>query len=278
MTLIIEVASIAYAGGDIGNDIRASFTVNGAVSQQNLTLSPGGTWRPVSPWEILNTTAAPAAVGSTQDVDITITELDAFSNDVGRGTFTFTAPQHSFVEDTFTQVISVGESNPLSFLGSSAAAAFTVTFKIKCIHALFDTLWQNHPTTRGNRNPCQTGGTPNFENQCAIRMGLTLSRSGISLASFDGAFCWHGHGRDHVLRVEELIAWLQRQNTTLGTPTTHRAVTDANFANQVGLAAFINFWGTGNQGDHIDLWDGTIVRQGDPGYFGRSERVVFWQL
>lgn len=274
MTLRIEVVSISYAGGDLGNDIRAAFKVNGSPSQKTFSLSPGGTWTPPTRWVLLNNSRAPAAAGSRQAVEVAITERDAFMNDTGSKTFTFTAPRHSFVEDTFTHTVSVSESGTLS----TVTATFTVTFKIKCIHALFEELWQNHPTTRGNNAPCQTGGTSNFDNQCAIRMGVALGRSGISLSGYDGAYCWHGHGQDHILRVEELIDWLQRQNTALGTPTVHRSVTSANFANKVGVVAFINFYGTGNQGDHIDLWDGTIVRRGDVDYFRRSERVVFWQL
>jgi len=270
MTLRIEVASIAYTGGDIGDDIRASFKVNGSVTQKDFTLAKGKTWTPPTRWVLLNDSKAPTAAGATQKVLITITERDAFFNDVGSSTFTFTAPTHSFVENNFTHNVTVKEG--------SATATFTVTFKIKCIHLLFETLWANHPTTRGNNQPCQTGGTSNYDNQCAIRMGLTLARSGISLSGFNGARCWHGHGREHVLRVEELTAWLQGQTTALGTPVTHTSVTNTNFANQVGIAAFMNFWGRGNQGDHIDLWNGTIVRRGDPNYFQRSERVVFWQL
>ncbi|POF30488.1 T6SS effector amidase Tae4 family protein [Roseibium marinum] len=270
MTLRIEIVSIAYAGGDLGKELRAGFKVNGTVTQRDFTLSPGRTWKPPMRWVLLNDSRAPAAAGSSQTVNITITERDFFCNDVGSSTFTFTAPRHSFVEKTFTQTVTVSEG--------SVTATFTVTFKIKCIHSLFETLWQNHPTTRGNNEPCQSNGSSSYENQCAIRMGLTLDRSGIPMTSYNGAYCWHGHGHEHILRVEELISWLQGQTTVLGTPTTHRSVTSATFANQVGLAAFINFWGTGNQGDHIDLWNGTIVRRGDPDYFRRSERVVFWQL
>ncbi|MCK7614837.1 type VI secretion system amidase effector protein Tae4 [Roseibium sediminicola] len=270
MTLRIEVVSIAYTGGDIGDDIRASFKVNGSVAQKDFKLAKGKTWTPPIRWILLNDTKSPTAAGATQNVLITITERDAFINDVGSSTFTFTVPKHSFREKTFTHTVTVTED--------STTATFTVTFKIRCIHLLFETLWANHPTTRGNNDPCQTGGKSNYDNQCAIRMGLTLERSSVSLSGFNGAHCWHGHGREHVLRVEELIAWLQSQTTRLGTPVTHTSVTSADFANKLGIAAFINFWGTGNQGDHIDLWNGKIVRKGDPNYFQRSERVVFWQL
>lgn len=61
----------------------------------------------------------------------------------------------------------------------------------------FKTLWNNHPSNEEppNNAPCSTSGTPNFENQCAIRLGVTLARSGISLSGYTGAFCWHKHGK-----------------------------------------------------------------------------------
>jgi hypothetical protein len=44
------------------------------------------------------------------------------------------------------------------------------------------------------------------------------------------------------------------------------------------IVMFRNFWGPGNQGDHIDLWDGVRMTHGDPGYFSRSQEVWFWDL
>jgi hypothetical protein len=71
----------------------------------------------------------------------------------------------------------------------------------------YDTLYRNHPDE--SVAPCTTAtGARSFENQCAIRMGVALTSSGFSLTGYRGAFCWHGHGRTHPLRVEELIHWL----------------------------------------------------------------------
>jgi hypothetical protein len=38
------------------------------------------------------------------------------------------------------------------------------------------------------------------------------------------------------------------------------------------------FGGSGNQGDHIDLWNGTQIARGDNEYFERSEEIWFWPL
>lgn len=57
-----------------------------------------------------------------------------------------------------------------------------------------------------------------------------------------------------------------------------RQVTAADYMGRTGLVFFRNFWGEGNQGDHIDLWDGDELRAGAPDYFERSEQVWFWPL
>jgi hypothetical protein len=45
-----------------------------------------------------------------------------------------------------------------------------------------------------------------------------------------------------------------------------------------GIVAFINFWGPGNQGDHIDLWNGQKLAWGSDGYFELSEEIWFWPI
>ncbi|MEE2732961.1 MAG: type VI secretion system amidase effector protein Tae4 [Pseudomonadota bacterium] len=140
----------------------------------------------------------------------------------------------------------------------------------------FGTLWANHPANKGMDEPCATNGNGNFENQCAIRMGVALANSGVSLAGFRGARCWFGH-KNHVLRAQELANWLANGGGGFGSPTVHRSANSSSFLNS-GIVFFKNFWGVGNQGDHIDLWDGRQMTKGDPVYFDASEEVWFWQL
>jgi hypothetical protein len=152
----------------------------------------------------------------------------------------------------------------------------------------FATLWANHPVheTPPNINPCtQRDGSSAFANQCTIRLGLCFTRSGVSLASYPGAFCWHGHGRNHPLRVEEMKNWLNSGNAGFvgrveisRRDAAGRQKTHADFAGRTGIVAFRNFWGSGNQGDHIDLWDGARIARGDNDFFERSEELWFWPV
>ena len=140
----------------------------------------------------------------------------------------------------------------------------------------FGLLWANHPTSRGIDAPCSSGGMSNFENQCAIRMSVALTSCGVSLATFRGAKCWHGHS-DHALRAQELADWLANGGCGFGSPTVHRNAKASSFISS-GIVFLKNFWGTGGQGDHIDLWDGQRMTKGSSTYFAQSEEVWFWDL
>jgi hypothetical protein len=151
----------------------------------------------------------------------------------------------------------------------------------------FATLWSHHPANDSPPliSPCVTSrGVPTFANQCAIRMSVCLTRSGVSLNNFGGTFCWYGHSRQHAIRAEELASWLDSPAVDFvgyadkKRRTSRAAVSSQEFANRRGIALFKNFWGAGNQGDHIDLWDGSAMSHGDPSYFSLSQEVWFWDL
>lgn len=137
----------------------------------------------------------------------------------------------------------------------------------------FDALWRAYPPESA---PCQSNGDPNFENQCAIRLGVALQDAGFSLAAFRGARCWHGHGARHTLRAEELAGWLKSKPDDYGPAAIHRNVDAHSFLGRRGIIFCRNFWGPGNQGDHIDLWKLSIMRTGDSSYISRSQEVWFW--
>ena len=151
----------------------------------------------------------------------------------------------------------------------------------------FATLWLNHPANADPPviEPClDASGKTIFENQCSIRMSTCLVKSGVSLASFKGAFCWFHHGRTHILRAEEQARWLNTpeadfvpsadiaKRSELGT------IEAGSYVGRKGIIMFRNFWGTNNQGDHIDLWDGSRMTHGTLDYFERSEEIWFWDM
>ncbi len=152
---------------------------------------------------------------------------------------------------------------------------------------LFDRLWAAHPALQNPilLDPCSTAGKKNYDNQCAIRFGICLANAGISLASFRGACCWHGHGRTHFLRAEELMHWLNSKDAQfIGTAEIYlrdrngKQKSAGNFKGRRGIVVCRNFWGQGNQGDHIDLWNGIKMAAGGDEYFARAQEIWFWGM
>lgn len=152
---------------------------------------------------------------------------------------------------------------------------------------LFNQFWRNHPALQSPAviEPCSTNGTSNHANQCVIRLGISMTQSGISLASYRGVCCWSRHGRTHPLRVEQMKLWLNSNDAYFvpyakvskrdkrGHQNSHHA-----YSGRRGIVACLNFWGAGNQGDHIDLWDGSTMAHGGLDYFERSQEIWFWEM
>jgi len=158
----------------------------------------------------------------------------------------------------------------------------------------FARLWNNHPNISDQEmQPCRReDGVPNFANQCAIRMGVCLARSDL-FEGYDGVQCWFGHeGEGHALRARELATWLRNNATRFGRAEIASEVTWQEYVNRTGIIFCENFWGENNQGDHIDLWDGTgefmgsgafswegpAMASGGLDYLERSEKVWFWPV
>jgi hypothetical protein len=146
----------------------------------------------------------------------------------------------------------------------------------KCRMIDFDRLWRAYPVDYA---PCRlSDGTPAFDNQCAIRFGIALGDGGVDLRTFPGVRCWHGHSGRHLLRGEEIAAWMKAKPEIFGTVTIKTSADETTFLGRRGLIFCRNFWGSGNQGDHIDLWNRDHLKGGSTGYISRSEEVWFWEI
>jgi hypothetical protein len=131
----------------------------------------------------------------------------------------------------------------------------------------FNELWKNHPYPD---SPCDSS----FVNQCAIRMGVALEASGLTVTGVTK--CWFKHTPRHILRAQELANALTKLGAYVGAVEKHtKPVTSADFANRKGIAFIMDGWGST---DHIDLWDGVRLKGGDTSYFGLGKQVWFWSL
>src|SRR5688572_8889223 len=82
------------------------------------------------------------------------------------------------------------------------------------------TLWDNHPYPA---SPCST---ELFANQCAIRMGTALEKSGIDTTSFNTMYprrrCCSAypslkhHKPGHIMAAQELANWIDKNPKIFG--------------------------------------------------------------
>lgn len=162
--------------------------------------------------------------------------------------------------------------------------------------SFFVTLRANYPKD----DPCDArnkNGEPLFKNQCAIRVGYALKKSGISLAGFPEARkCWVHKGHDHILAAKELADWLDRGSVSQIAKSLD--VTGADWRDKVlnmkGIICFEDYYPANNNsgGDHIDLWDGSsltglgswlrtrfnIVVPGFWSDFRKAKRIRFFEV
>lgn len=111
-------------------------------------------------------------------------------------------------------------------------------------------------------------------------MGVCFNDAGVPTGSFTGAKCYPGHKHNpkHILRAEELANWMVSQSVYFGAVEKKSNVDSLDYIGKKGIILIKNFWGAGNQGDHIDLWNGMKMTQGTPEYFGKAQEVWFWEV
>jgi hypothetical protein len=156
---------------------------------------------------------------------------------------------------------------------------------------IFRTLWNNHPNVKGD-TPILDKKV--YANQCAINLSAALLRSNIPLTGFRGAKSWQKDTPKYAIRAQELADWLH--GTFPKFPRRFEKVPAQDFtkilSQKQGIIFFQNYWGPGNQGDHIDLWNGSrltdvlslariYARFGSLGLgtdYRRAESIWFWGI
>lgn len=119
----------------------------------------------------------------------------------------------------------------------------------------FATLWNNHPTIKGDA-PILDRKV--YENQCAINVSAAWMRSGMKLSGYTGVLSWEKDKPKYAIRAQELAHWFASTHSRLPANVQKfggKEVFDA-ISGKTGIIFFRDYWGAGNQGDHIDLWNG----------------------
>ena len=157
----------------------------------------------------------------------------------------------------------------------------------------FAKLWSSHPLNWSppEAHPCRSpDGTwhSSLDNQCAIKLSIALAGAGINMSVCRERKCWLKGHKNHVLVAQKLANWLA-QPSRLSKPTKfikkgiEQAVFQDNVVNSIkgmnGVVFCQDFWGTNNQGDHIDVWKSSTMSNNQVyDYFGRSKEVWFWRI
>lgn len=169
----------------------------------------------------------------------------------------------------------------------------------------FAALWSGYPSSKPYVD-AKTGDPPKgFENQCAIKVSVSLHAAGIEMRSFKASHVMIRERRA-AIRAEDLAAWLQQQQID-GIASPARDITGADWQVKIkgktGIVFFADYWAREGEakrptGDHIDLWNGsrltasglqgaavTLLRFGlgidsGPGFsdLGKASRILFWEV
>lgn len=112
----------------------------------------------------------------------------------------------------------------------------------------------------------KTGKPPkNYENQCAIKVSVTLHKVGVLIKSYKHNDKIRINGLNTAVLAENLASWLKLV-PFCGLPKEPENITGSNWQEKIngktGIVFFKDYWArTGSEsnptGDHIDLWNGS---------------------
>lgn len=167
----------------------------------------------------------------------------------------------------------------------------------------FEQLWKSYPR---DVDLCVNPDTskPEFENQCAMKVGYALEKASGQPLKFPGAKCWFTPREIQnrmPLRAQELAKWLKTRPFS-GFPK-HTDVTGADYQEKIkgktGIIFFKDYWLRDGEkiptGDHIDLWNkkqltesfATFLRFGlgissasafSISDLGKSKQILLWEI
>lgn len=141
----------------------------------------------------------------------------------------------------------------------------------------FQELWAAYPNEEDPFRDPKTGKVPAYaDNQCAIRLSITLHNVGVEMKSFNGEGQIRIDGKRTALRASEMAQWLKLKPFA-GLPTPEN-ITGPDWQEKIkgrtGIVFFSGYWARATDhngqttGDHIDLWNRDTLTS--PGFEGRA--------
>ena len=149
----------------------------------------------------------------------------------------------------------------------------------------FTILWTNHP---GHGYVCDQSV---FGNQCAMRVGDSLRRMGVTLTGLKTCVDYDrkkykSHEPGHIRSAQELANHFYRNPQAHGLGAKSFKIYTGSMTsnmeelrNKKGMIFIMNGWGST---DHIDFWKGDgktgMLKGGDASYFGVGQQVWLWEF
>jgi hypothetical protein len=124
----------------------------------------------------------------------------------------------------------------------------------------FAQLWNNHPDNQSDMNVFLAEAA---EDGSAEKMASTLQRCGLALE--DGKGVSPEQRQRFTVCAQQLAHWLAAHQDVLHTrmqkfiaePALPEIEGEGGIKNRPGIVFVQNYWGDGERGSHIDLWDGS---------------------
>ncbi len=161
----------------------------------------------------------------------------------------------------------------------------------------FAALWANYPDYKPYTDP-KTGEPPQgYSNQCAIKLSVSLHRSGVEMKSYKGKSLILIDGKKTAALADDLASWLKFK-PFCGCNNTEEYTGKNVFEkinDRTGIVYLANYWERKpgeRSGDHIDLWNGSRMTEYSSWlrvHFGfawdgvwsdykRATEVLFWNI
>jgi hypothetical protein len=149
----------------------------------------------------------------------------------------------------------------------------------------FQELWDAYPDKEYPFLDPKTGKKPPYaDNQCAIRLSITMHNVGVEMKSFRGEGQIRIDGKRAALRAREMADWLRlRPFAGLPSPVD---ITSPKWQDQIkghtGIVYFSGYWARETDshgqttGDHIDLWNKDTLTS--PGLEGRATSFLRFRV
>lgn len=116
----------------------------------------------------------------------------------------------------------------------------------------FLNIWKEHPHVKGNGPLLDENDYPD---QCAVNLYEALQTAGFDTSTFHGQLSWQKDKPKYAIRAQQLADWF---TTKVGPHETYNgSEVFGKIQGRTGIIFFQHYWGTGNQGNHIDLWNGS---------------------